>query len=219
MIDFDEEDGPLYNRRISQMDQAERIAIKAGCLENCTDLQHDNVPLEAIQPQTLQNASSWKKVVMDEKNHIIANKKINYNTSISNKAKFFKKIEPKVKIVDYEFIKKMLFYEKNKDLRLSKEIACWFLLNEEQERAYNIISQHVISTTSTKLLMYLGEMGGTGKSQVIKAIVHFFRKEGKHIVLLQLLLLLHLLLLSMVQHIIRCLESMIIIILKKLSMM
>ncbi|KIJ93227.1 hypothetical protein K443DRAFT_47552, partial [Laccaria amethystina LaAM-08-1] len=45
-----------------------------------------------------------------------------------------------------------------------------FSLNEEQERAFRIIStvaNHATIKKSEQLKMYLGGMGGTGKSQVI----------------------------------------------------
>ncbi|KIM88987.1 hypothetical protein PILCRDRAFT_47293, partial [Piloderma croceum F 1598] len=55
-----------------------------------------------------------------------------------------------------------------------------FMLNSEQERAFRIISNHAMMEKPDKLCMYLGGMGGTGKSQVIKALMHFFneRKEN-----------------------------------------
>jgi len=49
-----------------------------------------------------------------------------------------------------------------------------FSLNTEQERAFRIIANHAISKDSGQLHMYLGGMGGTGKSQVIKALSWFF---------------------------------------------
>lgn len=47
-------------------------------------------------------------------------------------------------------------------------------LNTEQERAFRIIANHASGFQEEQLRMYLGGMGGTGKSQVIKAIIHFF---------------------------------------------
>jgi putative protein kinase ArgK-like GTPase of G3E family len=55
-----------------------------------------------------------------------------------------------------------------------------FYLNSDQERAFRIIANHATMEEPEKLRMYLGGMGGTGKSQVIKALIHFFgeRKEN-----------------------------------------
>ena len=49
-------------------------------------------------------------------------------------------------------------------------------MNNEQERAFRIIANHVQSKGSPQLKMYMGGMGGKGKSRVIKALVSFFEK-------------------------------------------
>ena len=49
-----------------------------------------------------------------------------------------------------------------------------FTLNEEQECVFRIITNHAVSKNSEQLQMYLHGMGGTRKSQVIKALSHFF---------------------------------------------
>jgi hypothetical protein len=50
--------------------------------------------------------------------------------------------------------------------------------NEEQERALRIVAEHFISGTEDQLLMYVGGMGGTGKSHVIDAIIQLFEQCG-----------------------------------------
>jgi hypothetical protein len=54
-----------------------------------------------------------------------------------------------------------------------------FKLNSEQERAFRIVANHAVSSDSNRLNMYLGGMGGTGKSQVIKSLNHFFTARNK----------------------------------------
>jgi PIF1-like helicase len=54
-----------------------------------------------------------------------------------------------------------------------------FCLNEEQECAFKIVVNHSVDPTSEQLLMYLGGMAGTGKSQVIKALVNFFERKNQ----------------------------------------
>lgn len=61
--------------------------------------------------------------------------------------------------------------------RLS-DISSRFRLNEEQRRAFTIILEHHLGRPKDQLLMYLGGMGGTGKSQVIKAVTTFFMETG-----------------------------------------
>ena len=40
-------------------------------------------------------------------------------------------------------------------------------MNTEQERAFRIIANYTVSKNPEQLQMYLGGMGGTGKTQVI----------------------------------------------------
>ncbi len=50
-----------------------------------------------------------------------------------------------------------------------------FRLNTEQKRAFRIVANHSVTPRCEQLKMYLGGMGGTGKSQVIKALIEFFK--------------------------------------------
>ena len=67
-----------------------------------------------------------------------------------------------------------------------KDICAHFTLNKEQVRAFVIIASAVTTPGSQQLLMYLGGMGGTGKSQVIKALTSFFtvREERRRLLLM-----------------------------------
>ena len=51
-----------------------------------------------------------------------------------------------------------------------------FILNTDQERAFCIIANHASTEKPEQLLMYIGGMAGTGKSQVIKAQTAFFER-------------------------------------------
>ena len=42
-----------------------------------------------------------------------------------------------------------------------------FKLNKEQERVFRIVAYHAVSFTTNQLKMYLGGMGGMGKSTVM----------------------------------------------------
>src|SRR6202050_3471072 len=54
-----------------------------------------------------------------------------------------------------------------------------FLLNTEQERAFRIIANHASTEKPEQLIMYIGGMAGSGKSQVIKALTSFFEKRNE----------------------------------------
>lgn len=50
-------------------------------------------------------------------------------------------------------------------------------LNNEQERAFHIIANHLSLPHQKQLLMYLGGMGGTGKTKVINSVLAFFAER------------------------------------------
>jgi hypothetical protein len=52
-----------------------------------------------------------------------------------------------------------------------------FSLYDDQERAFRTVAEHFLRPTQ-QLLMYLGGMAGTGKTQVIKALTTFFAAQG-----------------------------------------
>jgi PIF1-like helicase len=53
-------------------------------------------------------------------------------------------------------------------------------LNTDQKRAFHIIANHAISNNDDKLHMYLGGMAGTGKTQVIETLMHFFTERQEN---------------------------------------
>ena len=56
-----------------------------------------------------------------------------------------------------------------------RHVSTEFQLNREQDHAFHIVANHMcMFTGSDQLNMYIGGMGGTGKSQVLKALMKFF---------------------------------------------
>ncbi|PBK94525.1 hypothetical protein ARMGADRAFT_927811, partial [Armillaria gallica] len=55
-----------------------------------------------------------------------------------------------------------------------QSILAEFHLNAEQDRAYSIIVQHAQSSLPEQLRMYIGGMGSTGKTQVLRAMMKYF---------------------------------------------
>ncbi|KAK0215543.1 P-loop containing nucleoside triphosphate hydrolase protein, partial [Armillaria fumosa] len=54
-----------------------------------------------------------------------------------------------------------------------------FSLNAEQERAFRIVAQHTGNPCAEQLKMYVGGMGGTGKSRVLNALIEYFKQQGE----------------------------------------
>jgi len=88
-----------------------------------------------------------------------------------------------VKIVDKSYLEKSFVAGEHK-VQIDETVTK-FELNKEQERAFRIIANHCISPHADQLKMYLGGMGGTGKSRVLEALSDFFslRKEAHRFII------------------------------------
>jgi len=49
----------------------------------------------------------------------------------------------------------------------------------DQERAFRTVANHAVTSGSEQLMMYVGGMGGTGKLQVIKALIEFYKSRNE----------------------------------------
>ena len=70
-------------------------------------------------------------------------------------------------------------YHSKKEKETVSSISRLYSLNKEQDRAFRIITDHVCNPYSEQLKMYLGGMGGTGKSRVLLAVLAFFRHRNE----------------------------------------
>jgi predicted AAA+ superfamily ATPase len=62
---------------------------------------------------------------------------------------------------------------------LIEDVIEKFELTSDQERSFRIIANHAVTPGSEQLMIYVGGMGGTGKSQVIKALMEFFKSRNE----------------------------------------
>ncbi|KZP15574.1 hypothetical protein FIBSPDRAFT_750097, partial [Athelia psychrophila] len=90
----------------------------------------------------------------------------------------------KVRIVDQEWLQHS-FRAADLDVQnMTDELVIEHRLNPEQERAFRTIANHASCKNPERLQMYLGGMGGTGKSEVLKALAKFFeRRHESHLFL------------------------------------
>ena len=84
-----------------------------------------------------------------------------------------------VQIVDRLYLQEDFKAQSDDAQKLIEHVIQKFLLNSEQERAFRILANHAVTPGAEQLIMYLGGMGGTGKSQVIKALIHFFKSRNE----------------------------------------
>ncbi|KAL1671105.1 hypothetical protein EV122DRAFT_227097, partial [Schizophyllum commune] len=62
---------------------------------------------------------------------------------------------------------------------LIEDIVSEFSLNADQQRAFTLIANHAGGVQAEPLRMFMGGMGGTGKSTVIHALIEFCKRRGE----------------------------------------
>ena len=125
-----------------------------------------------------QPSSVWKSIIARKRQEILderAQSASHVGTQVEQGNS--SKVSSDVKIVD-----KMYFKKGCKPPKWVDEIDSIireFSLNEEQEHTFCIIANHVALNETEQLRMYIGRMGGTGKSQVLKSVMKFFVKRDE----------------------------------------
>ena len=171
------------NRRDAML-SAERIMKTSGWLDECEDGLPDVGSLEPVHPSVNQPAKLWRAAVLAKRQEILDERIQHLPTNTS--ASKFKHTPNEIKLVDKKYIDHMFKPATETDHVIIESSVAKFNLNSEQIRAFKIIANHATMDNPEKLRMYLGGMGGTGKSQVIKALMHFFnqRKENHRFIVL-----------------------------------
>jgi hypothetical protein len=169
--------GPYRMRIKGEMDAAENSVRGAGWMDESPDGldQIERNPLKL----DMQTATQWKQAVKDQREIVLA-KRNKYIFPKQSKSKNYKDPnENNIKIIDQAYLR-YDFKAKTKEAQdLINTTVKNFGLNKEQERAFRIVANHAVSPQSEQLKMYLGGMGGTGKSQVIKSLKKFFEQQNE----------------------------------------
>ncbi len=82
-----------------------------------------------------------------------------------------------VKILNKKHLVRGL-YDESDEVVVAKVIESYGL-NTEQDRAFRIVVQHSGDPSAEQLRMYIGGMGGTGKSRVLSALKVYFELQGE----------------------------------------
>ena len=138
-------------------------------------------------PTQLQSGKDWTAIVQNKRQELIDERCKNIPDHIDdiNKTGYDQESLAEVKIVDKTYLTAKFKAKVEKEQNIIDSTVSDFLLNIDQERAFRIIANHASTEKPGQLIMYIGGMAGTGKSQVIKALTVFFEKrnESHHIVI------------------------------------
>ncbi|KAF8222613.1 hypothetical protein L208DRAFT_1109553, partial [Tricholoma matsutake] len=120
-----------------------------------------------VKPTVQKCHTQWKAIVTKMKQKELADRNKNIPVNKSSIKAAVDPNENNVKVYQVYLTKD--FKAKSKAAQsLIETTVKNFILNTEQERAFRIIANHAVGPKTEQLTMYLGGMGGTGKSEVIK---------------------------------------------------
>ena len=167
--------GPNQRKRANEMDAVGRMMTDLGWTE---PLHYIQEPPISFRPEVFKPGNAWeqdidtmKQKVLDEKNAHCKNPNMQETPQHDAHAPNI------VKVVDKSYLEKK--FRKEGASELVDSTVQDYSLNKEQEHAFRIVSNHAISENPEQLRMYLGGMGGTGKTQVIKALSCFFKQRNE----------------------------------------
>ena len=168
--------GNLSRKRRGEMLQMLDILRSSGWVNKSEDGYNELSYKEDYPLFPKKTNAQWSKALADKRKQVIEDRK--KNIPLLNKPLHSNLCHSpdEVKIIS--------FLHENADIPfVDREriqiITNKFTLNSEQERAFNIVAQHASLSGTEQLKMYLGGMGGTGKSQVIKALIQLFADRNE----------------------------------------
>jgi hypothetical protein len=183
-IEFDDDPQDLQNignaqiSRIKNIAQINQILNETGW--NKEKLKSDHI-VHHFRPDKTLSASDWNAEVSKKRQEILDKRNI-YNNAKNKEIN--KQLHPNsnhnintVNIIDKSYLQKD--FNGGIHQKVITESFEKFNLNSEQKRAFQIIANHAVSESGDQLKMYLGGMGGTGKSQVLKALSYFFETRNE----------------------------------------
>jgi hypothetical protein len=130
-------------------------------------------------PSVVLTASQWKTAIKDLRQKILQNQ-TKATSDLNSTVTELGQADPfqnQVRLVDKSYLERSKSSAAQTKVR--DAIVQKFRLNYEQEHAFKIVTSHVCNPMSEQLKMYIGGMGGTGKTQVLKAIVEFFNATNQ----------------------------------------
>jgi hypothetical protein len=164
----------------------EQIMQDVGWFDKSPNGLADVGDLTPVIPTQLQSAKDWSAVVERKRQELIDKKCKNIPGNIDDfdKTSYDQESSAEVKIVDKSYLTARFKAKVEKEQNVIDNTVFEFILNTDQERAFCIIANHASTQKPEQLIMYIGGMAGTGKSQVIKAMTAFFERQIKLIIVI-----------------------------------
>jgi hypothetical protein len=162
---------------LEEMNQMENVVQNAGWLDDCPQ-NIKQIDPRGLKPQRNISGSKWNSVVKIAKDAVLVARR--QHLPVNEKRNCLSSQNHNDVIVDnISYLRNNFKAEKVEKQNIIDDMVKEYSLNTEQEQAFHIVANHATMSQSGQLKMYLGGMGGTGKSQVIKALISFFDKQNE----------------------------------------
>lgn len=184
-FDPDDPDSYTYSNSallsLQRMAETEALAEENGLLVDSVNTNPDLINTLPDSVHTNEGVKHWHDTLIKKRDAILQHryKKSPSNLSENHSDTNEDNDEGIVKVVDESYFTKMFKPKLKEDRDMIENISKSFTLNDEQSRAFKIVANHATLKNPTQLKMYLGGMAGTGKSQVIKALIQFFTDRNE----------------------------------------
>lgn len=166
-----------------QMQEVETVMYEAGwsgngCGGGSTDVSANSAT--PIAPTANLSAKKWSSLVLAERNKVLnaRSKSLPGTNDIEDMDIDYRPVND-ARVIPGAYL---LHDFRLNDLdieRLLLSVSERWELNKDQLRAFSIVTKHSISVNPLPLNMYVGGMGGTGKTRVINALQDWFAARGE----------------------------------------
>ena len=172
--------GKATRSRREQMDEIESILKRVGWMSEGSKEGKPRVP-DMVFPEEHRTPGMWKGEVERMKKEVGKKKRENMDASafkISSSADAMKTTD-KVQLIHASYFRQNFKAKKAEVNSILQDVITSYRLNHDQERAFKIVAQHASTINPLQLKMFLNGMAGTGKTQVIKALMDMFKRKGE----------------------------------------
>ncbi|KAF7976392.1 hypothetical protein HWV62_6777 [Athelia sp. TMB] len=156
------------------------IMLTSGWLDESVDGLPE-LPESDGGPSVRLVPGKWQTAVQAKKHEVLANRGKNMSKATRRRRRNVgRNMTPgTVEVVGKDFLSYKYKATLQSHQDLTDRLVVESKLNEAQTRAFRIVANHANDPNADRLQMYLGGMGGTGKSTVIKALVQFFQSRNE----------------------------------------
>ena len=169
--------GKRNKARTVLMSEIRRTLTMMGWTDHHSNLLPETLNITPDPIQIEQTPSQWKAAVAAARGQILEERARHMPPATIESTRSRGFIPDDVRVVDKSYMSRSFIskvWQKTID-----SVSTDYSLNSEQDRAFRLVVNHACSRDSDQLKMYIAGMAGTGKTQVLKSLIEFFRQRNE----------------------------------------